>query len=125
MDMVTIPLRSEKGSTNYSLTLGLPITERKEAEEQKEKTSKMLEDIAFRASHKVRGPIARIQGLMNLIDGSYIEKNEMSSITQLLKESIAEMDVTTRELTSFVNTHYEEESSIGNQNIFRNLDKAE
>ncbi len=108
IDMVVIPLKSERGTTNYFLTLALPITERKEAEEQKERTSKMLEDIAFRASHKVRGPIARIQGLMNLLDNGYIEKEEMNSISQFLKESVTEMDVATRELTSFVNTHYEE-----------------
>ena len=124
IDMVVIPLKSERGATNYFLTLALPITERKEAEEQKEKTSKMLEDIAFKASHTVRGPIARIQGLMNLMDSSYIEKDEMASITRFLKESVAEMDEATRELTSFVNTHYEEESSIRNQEVFRDLDKT-
>lgn len=124
IDMVVIPLKSERGVINYFLTLALPITERKEAEEQKEKTSKMLEDIAFKASHTVRGPIARIQGLMNLMDSSYIAKDEMASITRFLKESVAEMDEATRELTSFVNTHYEEDSSIRNQNIFKNLDKT-
>jgi PAS domain S-box-containing protein len=123
IDMVVIPLKSEKGNTNYFLTLALPITERKEAEEQREKTSKMLEDIAFKASHKVRGPIARIQGLMNLMDNGYLEKDEMSSISQFLKDSVAEMDVATRELTSFVNTHYEEDSVIHSEEVFRGMDK--
>ncbi|MFM9836698.1 MAG: PAS domain-containing protein [Cyclobacteriaceae bacterium] len=124
IDMVVIPLKNERGITNYFLTLALPITERKEAEEQKEKTSKMLEDIAFKASHKVRGPIARIQGLMNLMDNGYLEKDEMSSITQFLKDSVAEMDVATRELTSFVNTHYEEDSMMHSEEIFRDMDKT-
>jgi PAS domain S-box-containing protein len=112
IDMVVIPLKNEKGNINYFLTLALPISERKEAEEQKERTSKMLEDIAFRASHKVRGPIARIQGLMNLLDSGYVEKGEMNSISQFLKESVTEMDVATRELTQFVNEHYESKSVI-------------
>jgi signal transduction histidine kinase len=105
--MVVIPLKNERDTTDYFLTLALPITERKEAEEQKEKTSKMLEDIAFRASHKVRGPIARIQGLMNLMEKGYLKRNEMDSITYFLKASVDEMDVATRELTQFVNEHYE------------------
>jgi PAS domain S-box-containing protein len=108
IDMVVIPLENDKGMVNYFLTLALPITERKEAEEQREKTVKMLEGIAFRASHKVRGPIARIQGLMYLMNNDYIEKEEMELITNSLKTSIYEMDLATSELTSFVNTHYEE-----------------
>ena len=105
MDMVTIPLMSEKGSTNYCLTLGLPITERKESEERKERTTKMLEGVAFKASHKVRGPIARIQGLVNLIDGGYLKEGELQDLIAMLKISVNEMDEATRELTDFVNTN--------------------
>ncbi len=118
IDMVVIPLKNERGATNYFLTLALPITERKDAEEQKEKTSKMLEDIAFRASHKVRGPIARIQGLMNLMEKGYLKQSEIDSITYFLKASVDEVDVATRELTSFVNTHYEGDSSSSIQTEF-------
>ena len=106
IDMVVIPLKNDKGAVNYFLTLALPITERKEAEAQKEKTSRMLENIAFRASHKVRGPLARIQGLMNLLDQGHVQLNEISTITSFLKTSVNEMDSATRELTRFVNTHY-------------------
>jgi PAS domain S-box-containing protein len=107
IDMVVIPLKNEKGSVNYYLTLALPITERKQAEEQKEKTAKMLESIAFSASHKVRGPIARIQGLMNLIDNGNIDLTEVESISKYLRLSVNEMDVATRELTSFINTQHD------------------
>lgn len=119
VDKVIIPLKSEKGTANYFLTLALPITERKEAEEQKEKISKMLEDIAFKASHKVRGPIARIQGLMNLLENGYIKSDEMSFITQYLKDSITEMDVATRDLTIFVNTHFEEKAAMPTEEGFK------
>ncbi|MBI3218747.1 MAG: PAS domain S-box protein [Bacteroidetes bacterium] len=115
VDKVIIPLKNESGTANYFLVLALPITERKEAEEQKERISKMLEDIAFRASHKVRGPIARIQGLMNLMENGYIEKEEMSAIIRFLRMSIDEMDMTTRELTRFVNTHYEEKIIVSSE----------
>jgi signal transduction histidine kinase len=112
---VIIPLKNASVTTNYFLLLALPITERKEAEEQKERISMMLEDIAFRASHKVRGPIARIQGLMSLMENGYVKKEEMSTIFRFLKISIDEMDVTTRELTRFVNTHYEEKIMVSNE----------
>ena len=115
MDMVIIPLKNEKGKQHYYLTLALPINERKEAEEQKDQTSKMLESIAFRTSHQVRGPIARIQGLMNLMDKGYIQHHELETIAGLLKENISEMDTATRELTSFVNTNYKG-ATLPNQN---------
>ncbi|MFN7491803.1 MAG: PAS domain S-box protein [Cyclobacteriaceae bacterium] len=115
VDKVIIPLKNASVTTNYFLLLALPITERKEAEEQKERISMMLEDIAFRASHKVRGPIARIQGLMSLMENGYVKKEEMSTIFRFLKISIDEMDVTTRELTRFVNTHYEEKIMVSNE----------
>jgi PAS domain S-box-containing protein len=109
IDMVVIPIKNEKGISNYFLTLGLPITERKEAEEQKEKVAQMLEDIAFRASHKIRGPIARIQGLTNLMEIGFIQKEELIKVMEYFKESVLEMDVATRELTTFINTHFEDE----------------
>jgi PAS domain S-box-containing protein len=107
MDMVIMPLKNERGAQTYFLILALPITERKEAEEQKERTTRMLESIAFRASHQVRGPIARIQGLMNLMDKGYIQHHELETISALLKDNISEMDIATRDLTSFVNGNYE------------------
>jgi PAS domain S-box-containing protein len=109
IDMVIIPLKNEKSGTHYYLLLALPITERKEAEEQKEKTAKMLESVAFTASHKVRGPIARIQGLMNLMDNGHLQQDEIGAVTKFLRNSVDEMDVATRELTRFVNTHVENE----------------
>ncbi|NOS92780.1 MAG: PAS domain S-box protein, partial [Cyclobacteriaceae bacterium] len=115
VDKVIIPLKNASVTTNYFLILALPITERKEAEEQKERISMMLEDITFRASHKVRGPIARIQGLMNLMENGYIEKEEMSTIFKFLRISIDEMDVATRELTRFVNTNYEREDHAAHE----------
>jgi PAS domain S-box-containing protein len=109
IDMVVIPLKNERDVTNYFLTLALPITERKEAEEQREKVAQMLEDIAFRASHKIRGPIARIQGLTNLMEIGFIQKEEITKVMEYFKESVIEMDVATRELTTFINTHFEDE----------------
>lgn len=107
IDMVTIPLRNESGSSNYNLTLGLPITERKDSEERKERISKMLESIAFKTSHNVRGPMARILGLTNLINGGYLRNDELRDIIAMLKISVTEMDEATRELTGFINANHE------------------
>jgi PAS domain S-box-containing protein len=124
IDLVVIPLENERGVANYFLTLALPITERKEMEERKEKTTQMLEDIAFKASHKIRGPIARIQGLTNLLDVGFIEKDELLKVMTYFKESVLEMDTATSELTSFVNTHYEQETATSSGFINQPFNKA-
>jgi PAS domain S-box-containing protein len=107
IDMVIIPIKNEKGSNAYFLTLALPITDRREAEEKQQETAKMLENITFRTSHKVRGPVARILGLINLVDKKQIQPNEIEAVAKDLRVNINEMDIAIRELTLFVNAHYE------------------
>jgi PAS domain S-box-containing protein len=115
IDMVIMPIKNEKDSTIYFLTLALPITDRKEAEEKQEETSKMLESIAFRTSHKVRGPLARIMGLTNLLEKGAIDKTEVEYVSKKLVESSSELDSATHDLTVFVNEH---------RSLFLDTDKA-
>ncbi len=112
IEMVIMPIKSTNEVTNYFLTLALPITERKESEDKQLASAKLLESIAFRASHNVRGPITRIQGLMNLIENKYIQLDELEKIVDHLKISVKEMDVATTELTKFVNSQAEKDAPI-------------
>ena len=57
---------------------------------------------------------------MNLMENGYIEKEEMSTIFKFLRISIDEMDVATRELTRFVNTHYEREDHATHEVDYKN-----
>jgi PAS domain S-box-containing protein len=107
MDLMIIPIKIDGGTTDYFLNLALPITERKEAEERQSAASKVLESIAFRASHKVRAPITRMQGLVDLIDKNLIHQDELALVAAHLKFSIDEMDLATGELTQFVNSQYQ------------------
>jgi PAS domain S-box-containing protein len=110
IEMVIMPIKSANETTSYFLTLALPITERKESEDKQLASAKLLESIAFRASHNVRGPITRIQGLMNLIENRYIELDELEKIVDHLKVSVKEMDVATTELTQFVNSQVQNDT---------------
>lgn len=110
IEMVIMPIKSANEATSYFLTLALPITERKESEDKQLASVKLLESIAFRASHNVRGPITRIQGLMNLIENRYIQLDELETIVDHLKISVKEMDVATTELTKFVNSQAEKDT---------------
>jgi PAS domain S-box-containing protein len=105
IDMVIMPIKNEKDSTIYFLTLALPITDRKEAQEKQEQTAKMLESIAFRTSHKVRGPLARIMGLTKLLENDAVHETELRYVSQKIVQSSKELDNATHDLTAFVNEY--------------------
>lgn len=104
-DQVIIPIGGKTETVNYFLTLGLPITERKQTEETRDKTLNLLETIAFQTSHKVRGPLARIEGLVNLIQRDLVSKEELKMVTAKLKDSSIEVNLATSDLVNFVNDH--------------------
>jgi PAS domain S-box-containing protein len=106
IEMVIMPIKNESRVITHFLSLALPITERKEAEEQQVKIAKMLESIAFSTSHNVRGPLARMQGLTNLINNKQVHQDELEKVAEHLTSSLNELDVATSELTHFVNAHF-------------------
>lgn len=106
IDQVILPVFQEDESLSHFLMLALPITERKERENERFKTVQMLESIAFRSSHQVRGPLARVLGLSYLLDKGMIRNDEMVKVATQLVECSRELDSSTRELTAFVNRHH-------------------
>lgn len=104
-DCVVIPIRDPNGNIDSFLTLGLPITERKLNETIRENTHKLLEDIAFRASHKIRGPMARIKGLSDLVRRDLLTLEEFKTIAEKMIVCSDELSLATSELVSFVYNH--------------------
>jgi PAS domain S-box-containing protein len=104
-DCVVIPMKNEAGDIKFFLSIGLPVTERKINEQLREKAHAVLESIAFRASHDIRGPMARIKGLANLIRMDQIDQTEINMIAGLFLESIRELSAATSELVDFVHEH--------------------
>jgi PAS domain S-box-containing protein len=60
--------------------------------------NKMLEDIAWVQSHKVRAPLARILGLIDLLNINYEGQHEMNELLNLLKNSSVELDSVIKEI---------------------------
>lgn len=106
-DCVVIPIRNGSSIIDSFLTLGLPITERKLNERMKEDTHKLLENIAFRASHNIRGPLARIKGLSDLVRRDLLAYDEFKMIAEKLTFCSDELSVATTELVCFVHDHQE------------------
>jgi PAS domain S-box-containing protein len=106
-DCVVIPIKDEQDQIKCFLSLGLPATERKLNELMREKTRGLLETIAFATSHEIRGPLARIEGLTNLIQRNLISQEEYSSIAEMIAVCADELKMATNELVNFVNDHRE------------------
>lgn len=105
IDMVVIPAEMAGRGTFYLLVLALPVTERKKLEEEHLATVMALEDVAFQTSHKIRGPLARITGLTNLLQLDAVEKLEINYVAEKLVESSWELDKATHDLILFIYQH--------------------
>ncbi len=107
-DIVIIPMYESDGGVKNFLTLGMPITERKLNEKIRNETSELLEKIAFRASHNIRGPMARIKGLSHLIERSLLNESEYQSVASKFAVCTEELNIATSELVNFVYDHQEQ-----------------
>lgn len=65
--------------------------------EQLKKYNEKLEEIAFKASHEVRAPVASILGLMQLIDLSELSENNQQ-VLEHMKSSVEKLDQTIRDI---------------------------
>lgn len=106
IDQVILPVKNENGVLRYFLMLALPITERKEMEEQRAKAMQILESITHRASHDIRGPLARMMGLSTLLERELVKEDELGYVARSLLLSSHELDNAIHELTAFIaNNH--------------------
>lgn len=65
--------------------------------EQLKKYNEKLEEIAFKASHEVRAPVANILGLMQLIDFSNLSEENRVAL-EYMKDSVDKLDHTVRDI---------------------------
>lgn len=65
--------------------------------EQLKKYNEKLEEIAFKASHEVRAPVASILGLMQLIDFNDLSPSNKAAL-QHMKSSVEKLDKTVRDI---------------------------
>ncbi len=82
--------------------LSMDITERKKAEEERKEHLKKIEEMMFMTSHRVRTPLAHIQGVSGLLDNAVHTQDELKQMAGYMKESVLSLDAFTKELTEFI-----------------------
>lgn len=107
-DCVFIPIKNQEGIIIEYLFIGFLITEKKRHQQLREKTSRLLENIAYRTSHKIRGPIASIDGLSILIKQGMIKQEEYPTVIGMLVSANESLKSATTDLVRFVNDHQDD-----------------
>ena len=97
-------------------SFGHDITNLKEIEFQNANFIAQFEEIAFKTSHKFRGPLTNIIGVINLIDANEISKDEIKEIISFLKIDVSKLDITSRDLATFINNYQFNKSNFKNIN---------
>ena len=92
VDTTVTPVFDESGKIYRYMSLRYLITDRKKIEEEKERLIKDLSNYAFIASHKIRGPLARILGLIQIFNYLDPADSENSDIIKKLMTSAEELD---------------------------------
>lgn len=80
------------------------LTNKKTIEQLSEEYSQKLNEMLHMTSHRIRSPLTRCLGLMNLIEnGTVLNENELNYVIKHLKSSAVELDSFTVELTQYMN----------------------
>ncbi|MFY0628292.1 MAG: hypothetical protein JXR07_18495 [Reichenbachiella sp.] len=82
-----------------------------EARTQKIKIkNEKIKEVAFLNSHKVRAPLVRILGLINLFKTGNVTPSEMKSMNEKIHESALELDQITRKVNTELNDELDDNS---------------
>lgn len=94
INMAMVPVGDSTGNFAHFIVIGRDVTERVKNIAAIHEQNFELSEIARIQSHEVRGPLARIQGLTNLLANYFglMDSKEISEILKYLKISSQEMD---------------------------------
>jgi signal transduction histidine kinase len=101
MNLSLAPVSDSIGSLTHFIAIGRDVTERLKNIASINEQNTKLREIAWIQSHEVRGPLARVKGLLNLLEHEYrLKPNEkLEQLISLLHVSANELDVVIQEIT--------------------------
>jgi PAS domain S-box-containing protein len=103
VDTVILPIHNVEGKIIQFLSLRTLITEKKLAEAERKEYTNKLKEMLHMTSHRVRAPLARCIGIMNLVEhGELLNEDELQEVMKHLKSNALELDDFTKELTVFM-----------------------
>jgi PAS domain S-box-containing protein len=92
VDTVINPIFNEEGKITQYLSVRYLITERKKAEQEREKLILNLTEFAFMTAHHLRGPLARILGLISIFNPDDPTDETNLEVLEKIQFSAQELD---------------------------------
>lgn len=106
VDTIITPIKDLNDQIYQYMSVRYLITDRKQIEEQQQRLLKDLENYTFMTSHTLRGPLARMLGLVNLIKDHKIG-DELPEMLTMLEITAQEMDDVIRSMNDLLNRNAE------------------
>lgn len=100
VDTSICPIRDSSGKIIQFLSIRNLINKRKNLEKHREELLSDFKDFAYLVSHEIRGPLARIMGLLQLVNDGKNTVEEQNNLCKSLTTASDEMDHTIREMVS-------------------------
>lgn len=104
------PVSDTTGKVSHMIANERDITSRKVQEQEREKlifeliqNNKDLRQFSYITSHNLRGPIANLLGLTNLLDIYKVEDSTLSKIMDGIKKAATNFDETIKDLSTVLN----------------------
>lgn len=92
-----VPLKDAQGKVEEYFSVRVDITERKKAESLINKQKELLQRANFTNSHQIRGPLATMMGLCNLLQTSQ-NIHEAKELENLMRITLEEFDLKLQQL---------------------------
>lgn len=102
VDTTVTPIKNSEGKIYQYISVRKVITEKKRLQENQEMLLRDLADYAFLTSHKLRGPLARMLGLIYLVEKES-DMSKASEIIYKLKGTSKELDEVIKEMNNTLN----------------------
>jgi len=107
VDMDLAPVTDNSGKVSHLIAIERDITSRKIQEQEREKlifeliqNNKDLRQFSYITSHNLRGPIANLLGLTNLLDNYKPENPTLAKILEGIKKASLNFDETIKDLST-------------------------
>jgi PAS domain S-box-containing protein len=110
VSMDIAPVTDNTGRVSHMIGIQRDITSRKIQEQEREKlifeliqNNKDLRQFSYITSHNLRGPIANLLGLTNLLDTYRVEDDVLNKILSGIKKAAVSFDETIKDLSTVLN----------------------
>jgi len=100
------PVKNSSGEIFSALAISRDVTDKLINEQMLERQNELFDEIAWLTSHEIRGPVATIRGLLNIVDRDVITSKENAEMLEHLVECSEQLDVTIKSIIEKVEYAY-------------------